>query len=151
MRAATAHRQARIAAAILAATSLAACTFAPEINFVDHTGQHFRATLGDHTARVPALGYDNLHYGGGASRALIRLGPCRFTYEVPSRAQLVDMGPPTNFRPAAVQLEPDMRLYLMPAGATAPVDAATLAPLQRAGFPLSPVRTECDDPAPGAG
>jgi hypothetical protein len=140
----------RAAAAILAA-SLAACTFAPEINFVDHTGQGFRATIGDHTARVPASGHDDLHYPGVASQAVIRQGPCRFTYEVPSRDHLVDMGPPTNFKPAAVQLEPDMRLYLMTAGATAPVDVATLAPLQRAGFPLSPVRKECDEAgAPGA-
>ena len=135
-----------------AAALLAACTFAPEINFVDHTGQAFRATIGDRTARVPALGYDNLHYSGSASQALIRQGRCRFTYEVPSRDRLVDLGPPpTNFRPAALQLEPDMRLYLMPAGATAPVDMATLAASQHAGFPLSPVRSECDEPAaPGA-
>jgi hypothetical protein len=151
MHSAAAHRRQRAAAAALAVFALADCTFAPEINFVDHTGQPFRATIRDATARVPAFGHDSVHVPGLALRALIRQGRCRFAYDVPTRDQLVDMTAPDRLAPAAVQLEPDMRLYLMPPGATAPVDVATLAPLQRSGFPLSPTSTECDEPAPGAG
>ncbi len=146
MRPAPAHRLSLVVAAI-AAGALAACSLAPVINFVDHTGQDFQVTIGAHTLHVRALGYDDLRYDTNAHRAVIRQGRCCFTYDIPSWGQFIQSGAVTNPNPVAVQFEADKRLYLLPAGATMPLDVAALGALQVAGFPLSPMLTECDEPA----
>ena len=81
----------------------------------------------------------------------IRQGRCRYLYEVPDHYQVLTLLASPAYRHVAVQLEPDMRIYLMPGEATAPLPVETLASLQKGGFPLSPILAHCDDgPAPAA-
>ncbi len=140
----------RGAALALLAFALASCTLSGRIDFVDHTGLGFEVDIGSGTLQIPPSGTapHGVNYSGREVAFVIRQGRCRHIYDVPSSDKLLQL-PRHPGGMIVFQLEPDMRLHLMPDDSEKPVDPATLASLQRAGFPLAPVFSRCDEPAAG--
>ena len=130
----------KITAALLTACGVLSCQIAPLVSLYNNSSAHYVAKVLDESYVLAPNSKVEFAYPYSANGGFRLAGDdCDFIYSPPE--------PPTSVEPSyrllrehlRVQLEPDGKIYLLPSGAVAPVEASTLD--QPAEFPIVPLAT----------
>lgn len=140
-------------AALSGALLLGACDTLPHARVINNTGApivlNFDEGGFDREARL---------VNGGARIVMAYGSPlnvtalnCRNVYVWPEMGLNFPFKIYEDGYPVSVQVQPDLKIYLLPYKAKAPAESDALARWQGHGFPLQPVKSDCKTAAPHGG
>lgn len=136
--------------AVLLGALAAACSAPPRIEVLNRSGQFIALPLergawglGSREMQLPPGAFAGIalwRLPGSGLR--LRAGTCEYRYDVPRLPRSPPSYPP--YVVLAVQIEPDLAIHDLPAGAAEPQDISKISGEQPEGFPLAPVARRCE-------